>query len=423
MIRELNDIEYMNYSFGQPYNIVSVLRIKGKFSAELLEEVFEKIQQRHPLLKAGIELDKKGMPWVITENVGSIPVTIIKRSNYLETQNEFHNELITPFDMNKKELPLFRAKVLHTAKDFDLILCGQHTLGDGLSMVFLVRDILHLLNNPDFEVEILNAPIRSDDIFKPKIRRTISKTPIGTYLQMFFLKIVHGFLFGFRKEKRDYEEWMKSKHEDIQIYSWNFTEKQTEDFLKKCKREKISVHSAICTSFVPYFPTINNPVNLRARLIFPVMDSYGLYASGAVFKMRYRKKRDFWSNAHLYQRKLIWNLRDRKVFGIYRIINKSVPLPFLSKSRDIFIDIVSRQNPFAVTNLGSLDRMGLILDDEKFSLESFYGAVSSTFDAVTILVFTLRKKMYFHMHYMESVHDFNLLKEISEKVRKRLLES
>jgi hypothetical protein len=325
--------------------------------------------------------------------------------------------------MSNKKLPLFRAKVLHTSQDFDLILCGQHTLGDGLSMVFLVRDILHYLNNPDAEIEVLNATIRDDDIFKPKIRKRISNTPIRLYVMMFFLKIFHAFLFGFRKEKRDYEDWLKSKHEDIRIYSWNFSEKETEDFLKKCKREKVSVHSAICTSFLPYFPTINNPVNLRERLNFPVGDSYGLLASGAVFKMRYRKKRNYWSNVRLYQRKLILNLRDRKVFGIYGVINKSVPISYMSRSRDVFIDIISRQNPFALTNLGSLDKMGLVLDDEKFSLESFYGAVSSTFDAVTILVFTLRKKMYFHLHYMESVHNFDELKQISENATKTLLES
>jgi len=424
MKRELNDIEYMNFSFGQPYNIVTVLRIKGKITTDLLENALEKIQERHPLLKAGIELDEKGMPWITTNDVGSIPVSVINRVNNLDTQNKFHLELITPFDFEQIETPLFRVTILPSSQDFDLILCGQHTLGDGLSMVFLARDIIHFLNNPNAKVEKLNAPVRDDDIFKPKVRRTISKTPLRAYILTFFMRIIHAFLFGFSKRKSSLDDWTKSKHDDLKIYSWNFTEEQTENFLKKCKQERVSVHSAICTSFLPYFPSINNPVNLRERMNFHIGDSYGLFAGGTVFKMKYRKNKDFWSNSRLYQRKLIWNLRDRKVFRYTRSINKSLSLSYMKKGRDIFIDIASRQNPFAVTNLGALDRLGLALADEDgFSLDSFYGAVSGTFNAVTVLVYTLRNKMHFHLHYMESKHNFVKLKQYVENAMKKLLDS
>jgi NRPS condensation-like uncharacterized protein len=423
MIRELNDIEYMNYSFSQPYNIVVVLRVTGKVTLKLLEKALEKLQQRHPLLKTRFELDNKGMPCITSERVGSIPIETIENSNDTETQKVFHKELVSHFDYDNKKLPLFRVSFLLNKEYSDLVLCGQHSICDGLSMVFLARDILYYLNNPSAEVEVLSAPIRNEDIFPPKIRRRISKRPFRAYLMISFLKVVHALLFGFRKGRKRLERKLAAKHDDIQVYSWNFSEKQTEEFLKKCKQEKISVHCAICTSFLPYISTINNPVNLRERLNFPIGDSYGLFASGAVFKMRYRKRKDFWSNCRRYQRKLIWNLQDRKVFGIYKSINKSVPLSFLSKSRDIFVDIVSKQNPFAITNLGSLDRLDLVLDSGEFTIDSFYGAVSSTFDAITVLVFTLKKKMYFHLHYMESIHNIDDLKQLSENVKKRLLES
>jgi NRPS condensation-like uncharacterized protein len=423
MIRELNDIEYMNYSFSQPYNIVVALRISGEVTLKLLENALEKIQQRHPLLKSRFELNDKGKPYLVSEKVGLIPIEIIENSNDSETQKVFHKELVSHFDYENKELPLFRVSFLPNKKYSDLVLCGQHSICDGLSMVFLARDILYYLENPLGEVEVLSAPIRNEDIFTPKIRRRISKRPLRAYIMISLLKVVHAFLFGFKKGKKRLERKLAAKHDDIQVYSWNFSEKQTEEFLKKCKREKISVHCAICTAFLPYISTINNPVNLRQRLNFPVGESYGLFASGTVFKLRYRKRKDFWSNARRYQRKLIWNLRDGKVFGIFKSINKSVPLSYMSKSRDIFVDIVSKQNPFAITNLGSLDRLNLMLDSGKFSIDSFYGAVSSTFDAITVLVFTLKKEMYFHIHYMESIHDFEELKQLSVDVKKRLLES
>ncbi|NHJ46341.1 MAG: hypothetical protein FK733_01005 [Asgard group archaeon] len=423
MKRELNDIEYMNFSFSQPYNIVVVLRITGKITQELLENALEKLQLRHPLLKARYEFDDKGKPWVTSDQVGKIPIRTLNRSDESITQKEFHNELVTHFDYDNTELPLFRVAFLPNQNNSDVILCGQHSICDGLSMVFLARDLLTYLNNPSIEVEVLDAPAKTDDIFPRKIRRRISKSPIRTYISLSLMRVVHAFLFGFRKGRKRLERKLKAKHDDIQVHSWNFTEQQTTDFLKKCKQRKISVHSAICTAYLPGVSTINNPVNLRQRLSFPVGESYGLFASGTVFRVKYKKRKDFWFNAQRYQRKLIWNLRDGKVFGIYKTINKSVPLSFLSKNRDVFVDIVSNQNPYAITNLGSLDKLGLVLDSDQFSVDSFYGAVSSTFDAVTILVFTLRKKMYFHLHYMESVHNLDELKLLSENVKRRLLES
>jgi len=420
MRRELNEIEYMNFSFGQPYNIVLVLRIHGELTLEALEEAFKKLQQRHPLLRVRIELDAKGMPWFTSEDVGTIPITVINQPEKNEViKKEFHKQLVTHFDFENKEKPLFRVAFFPGQRSSDIILCGQHAICDGLSMIFLVRDLLHYLNNPLGKVEPLKAPTQDEDIFTPKVRRMVSKTPLRAYLLIAMLRIVHAFMFEVSKDKKK----QQTKHDDIQIHSWNLSEKQTKLFLKKCKQEGVSVHSAICTAFLPDISTINNPVNLRGLLNFPIGESCGLYATGTVFKLKYQKQKDFWRNARRYQRKLILNLCDRKVFGIYRTFNKSVPLSFMSKGRDVFVDIVSRQNPFAVTNLGSLDRLGLVIDSDKFSLESFYGAVSSTFDAITVLVFTIRKKMYFHMHYLASVHNADELKQLAKRVVKRILES
>jgi hypothetical protein len=55
MKRELNDMEYLNFSLGQPHNIAVVLKIKGNLPVDSLTEALTKAQQRHPLLKVRIE--------------------------------------------------------------------------------------------------------------------------------------------------------------------------------------------------------------------------------------------------------------------------------------------------------------------------------------------------------------------------------
>ena len=423
MKRELNDMEYMNYSMGQPYNLAVVIRIMGNLTEESLKSVFVKLQIRHPLLKVRIEHDDKDIPWLTSENVEAIPITVVKRLDEAHTRREFQKHLVTPFDYEKKEQPLFRITLLSSNQNSDLVLCAQHTITDGMSMVFLVRDLMKYLNYPKEKIDVLDAPANTQDIFSKKIRRTISKTSFRAKILIILLRIYHAFLFGVGKGKKKIEETMESKHVDLQIHSWNFSEEQTKSFLKKCKTRRISVHSAICTAFLPEISTINNPVDLRNRLNFPIGESFGLFAGGTVISMKYRNKKDFWSNAQRYQRKLIWNLRDRKVFGIHRAFNKSVSLSDMSKLGILLVDILSRENPFAITNLLDLDRLGLTLEAENFSIESFYGAISNALDAMTVVVFTLRKKMYFHYIYMETHHEIDRIKQISENVIKTLLES
>ncbi|MHA1123663.1 MAG: condensation domain-containing protein, partial [Candidatus Heimdallarchaeota archaeon] len=364
----------------------------------LLEKVLSKAQQRHPLLKVRIELNKNGMPWFTSERVGSIPISFIERLDEGDTLNEFHKQLVTPFNYGSKVVPLFRVSLLTADQNTDLVLCCQHTITDGMSMAFLTRDIIKYLNNPTEKIVVLDAPIKDEDIFTPKIRRSIPKKPFRSKLLLFFLRIYHFFIFGFRKGKKVLEEKADSKHDDIKIHSWTLSEDQTKEFLKKCKKRKISVHSAICTAFLPDISTINNPVDLRNRLNHPIGESFGLFAGGTIVKAKYQKRKDFWANARRYQRKLIWNLRDRRIYSVNRMLNKSLSLSTMKSFGQLFVDIVSRQNPFAITNLRSLDKLGITFESDIYSVDSFNAAISNTLDAMTVVVFTLRKKMYFHYH-------------------------
>jgi len=51
MRRELDEIECLNWCFGQPYNIVIAIRIRGNIPPDRLQSALDKAQQRHPLLR------------------------------------------------------------------------------------------------------------------------------------------------------------------------------------------------------------------------------------------------------------------------------------------------------------------------------------------------------------------------------------
>ncbi|MHA1200734.1 MAG: condensation domain-containing protein [Candidatus Heimdallarchaeaceae archaeon] len=421
MIRALNDMEYMNYALGQPYNIVIALRIKGTIPKNELREAFEKVQIRHPLLKVRIESDTEGKLWLTSENVGHIPIEFQDFLGEENTKEVVLEHLNKSFDLNNEELPLFRVSYMSSTERSDLVLCSQHVISDGLSMAILVRDLVQIISHPEEEIEVLDAPIIDKDIFPPKIRKMLPKTALRARFVLNFFKFIRFVRYISGRGSKEIIAPSGYEEDDLQLISWSLSENQTETFLKICKQHKVTVHCAICSAFLPHITVINNPVNLRGRLNLEVGESFGLFAGGSVIKMRYRNSQSYWKNAMRYQRKLLWNLRDKKVFGIHKTVHNNVPLSLMEELGPVLIDVIGRQEAFAVTNLGSLDRMGLILDSDRFTIESFYGALSFAVGAIIVLVYTMRNRMHFQFHYLKSRHDEKRMHLIAEDAQKTIL--
>jgi len=420
MERKLNDLEYLNFSLGQPYNLVVVLSIRGSLFEDELRLALRKAQEKHPLLNVRIEGNEEDFYWFTSENVSEIPIETIEFENDSKTTKFFLKNLETPFDMTNTKKPLFRVTFLHSIERNDIILCAQHTITDGLSMVFVIRDLVDYLNDPNFEIAPINSPMSKKDIFPQKIRKGIPKSAIRTKIFLFFLRIYYFLIYGKKKEDLYYAS--DYKEDDLRLVSWNLSKDETNSFIQLCKEEQVSVHSAICTTFLPDISIINNPVNLRERLNYPIGEAFGLYASGAVVKMKYKVKSNFWENAKRYQKKLRLALKDKNVYKIHKMVHTGVPIEILKDLAPIFLEIASHQEAFAITNLGSLDRMGIELDSSRFSIEHFYGAVSFAMAAITVLVYTMRDKLYFNFHYLESRHDAQRMNSMAENAKSRILD-
>ncbi|MFW9820075.1 MAG: hypothetical protein ACFFE5_10750, partial [Candidatus Thorarchaeota archaeon] len=79
--RKLNEIEHLNWLIGQPYNISMVITIKGHLEIDLFTESLEKVQKKHPILQARLDLNEEGRPYLIFGVNGLIPVEIIPRTD------------------------------------------------------------------------------------------------------------------------------------------------------------------------------------------------------------------------------------------------------------------------------------------------------------------------------------------------------
>ena len=426
MKRELNEIEYLTYCMGQPYNIVTAVMLRGGLTPDRLQSALDKAQQRHPLLRVNTILDSRGIPWFTSEDVGRIPLTVLKREDDDHALRITEKELNSQFAMDKPQksrTPLMRVTLLHpkdtSTEPSDVILSAQHTIADGMSMVFLTRDLLQFMTNPKQPVNPLDVTASTQDIFSPEVRSRIPKSfaEVMASLRLMVPPAIRDHLPASETELMAFLKRMTPAPEvepggaaarkpeigspSSKIHTWGLTAGETQAFIARCKHEQVTVQSALCTAFLTIFTAVNTPVNLRPQLALPVGEAFGAFASGAVIRMTYDPKQGFWNNARQFHDKLQQELRDP--FAVYTRFSKDVPVQTMQAFIQSLTALVSDQRPFAITNLGSLDKIGLLLQIGDLRVDSFFGVISPGIltNAIAVIVYTINGIMHFHLHYME----------------------
>lgn len=423
--REFNEIEYLNYCMGQPYNIVTAVRVRGDLTANRLQSALNKAQQRHPLLRVNTILDNRGIPWFTSEGVGAIPLTVLNREDDEHALRITEKELNARFDVDvprESRFPLMRVTLLrprNTKNDpSDVILCAQHTIADGMSMAFLARDLLQFMANPKQEVKILDITASTQDIFPPEVRERIPKSyaEVIDSLKLMIppdvrehlpksdadlMASLKSMISAREKSGNLPAQKQKSATPSSKIHSWQLTADQTEAFIVRCKQERVTVQLALCTAYLTVFTAVNTPINLRSQLALPIGEAFGLFAGGTVIRMKYDAKRSCWDNARQFHNKLQQELRDP--FAIYRQFSKEVPVREMQEYVKVLADLMADKRPFAITNLGSLDKIGILLQMGDLRVESFFGVISPGIlsDAIALIVYTINGVMHFHIHYTE----------------------
>jgi NRPS condensation-like uncharacterized protein len=425
MRREFNEMEYLEYCFGQPHNLVVAVRIRGNITPERLKSALEKAQQRHPLLKVNTILDRRGIPWFVSEDVGAIPLTVLDRADEDHALRITEKELDFQFDINKprkSRLPLMRVTLLRpkdtATEPSDVIFCAQHTITDGMSMMFLLRDLLQFMTNQKQAVKILDVTASTQDIFPPDVRERIPKSDAELMASVKFVEDAYVAKFGHLPEKKPQVTVQSSK-----IHSWQLTADQTEALLNRCEQEHVTVQSALCTAFLTTFAAIDTPVNLRRRrLALPIGEAFGFFATGVFIQMRYDENKGFWDNAREFHGKLQQSLQDP--FGIFRLFSKAVPVKEIQKYGTLMGELISDQHSFSLTNLGLLDEIGITSQMGDLRIESFFVYVSpgDLVDAIALAVHTIDGIIHFHIQYMEPATNAEEVEKFTSKAM-NLLES
>lgn len=175
MHRQLGNDERSIWLYEQvrPIHFCLTATINGAIDTERLTLALLSVQQRHPLLRVRIEEDRSLVPWLIPD-LYSIPLRVVKRHSDSQWQQEVEQELANPFDYH--QAPLIRVVLLQGNDVSELIVTCAHAISDGMSSVFLLKDILQAMNSSDTPPTVLPEQPPYEQLVSPITLETTAVT-------------------------------------------------------------------------------------------------------------------------------------------------------------------------------------------------------------------------------------------------------
>jgi len=159
-LRTLGALEHIFWLIDQerPMHFAVAAEIAGTRAPAEWRRALDLLQMRHPMLNVRIVARHGSVPLFCTAR-SPIPLRIVEVFGHT-WQSVVGEELATPFDPDAA--PLVRAVVISGDIGSTLVLVAHHAVADGMSLVFLVRDILRALHAAPLEA--LPMPPSQDEL-------------------------------------------------------------------------------------------------------------------------------------------------------------------------------------------------------------------------------------------------------------------
>jgi len=147
LLRPLGSFEHFLWLIDQnrPVHFALAAHVQGATEINQWRQALELVQRRHPLLSASIVANGTGRP-SFRRDVGTpIPLRVRQENNATrDWELEMELELSIAFD--PEQAPLVRTVLLHEPDRAVVILVAHHSVADGRSIAFVIRDLLQVLS-------------------------------------------------------------------------------------------------------------------------------------------------------------------------------------------------------------------------------------------------------------------------------------
>ncbi len=365
-------------------------------------------------------------------------VNINRKEQYQSTQEFVNEQERIEFDLENGEFVRF--VICRQGKDVFLDMVQHHVIGDGMSCLILLQEIMNNLSELEkgnriflskrkiiplnfyTEKTLLQYTELSEqqknliDALNRKWRESNNK--------IFYFKDLHEFF---------YEYWQVNK---TKVISLVFMEEQVTGFVEICKQHNVTVNNAIITLLYKIIKEkcrLSIQVNLRME----EKESIGNYVSGIIAESFYNEKLCFWDNVKNIQKVNSSMLSKRKNIlskllfqgcmdnSFIDAINFQTAGKWKSEVVDEYNSLIgrNRNSEFIITS--NLGRKKIQEDYGNVKLEevAFLSPIALGFDA-NIGIITVNGKMTISIQYHEKANRNHGLdyKNISNALAKEIIE-
>jgi NRPS condensation-like uncharacterized protein len=407
-----------------PFNVVMVGRIRGNVDPLKVNSALDLLRIRHPLLAVRVETNDDGMGWYVADGAPRFEADLETRQDDEQWLERIKKEFRMPFSLETG--PLVRCALIHSPEVSEIVLCANHAICDGMSMGYLLRDLLKLLVDQEpGSLEVLYPPIIDS--------ATVQNPPRINPVIKFFMSRINkkwakkGISFRDAEMHRMHDEFWK-KNADVEVAAWNLDPQSTSVLVDRCRLEHVTVNSALWTAFLAaqhelqgqgprYRRRSGLAVSTRDKLTVSVGEAFGFYASSLTLNLTYSPRDTFWDNARAIHlrisnelsrtnlfRMLIAGmvhptLQDALYFTKYGLLNETIPRRILHKKGWHQLTY-----GYVITNVGRFD---IPTSYGQLRLEAVYGpSVYSDVEEKVIGAITVGGTLSCILSYNESVvHD------------------
>ena len=230
VLREFGLVEQFHWLMGQNHSnhFSMAAEVTGKTTPAMWRDALDEVQRRHPFLNVRIGAEKGSKPVFLRANGCRIPLAVKERTSSLQWQTEFERELSTPFDASSA--PLMRALLLRCGSRCEIILTTHHSIADGMSVVFIMRDLLQAVSGN--KLAVLSTPPSAEEL----LARLVKTPPLQTTVPAGSRSVTSRPKNGAGASPR--------------VRGLRLSQQQTSLLVEAARREHATVHAALSAALV-----------------------------------------------------------------------------------------------------------------------------------------------------------------------------
>ncbi|HVJ51751.1 MAG TPA: wax ester/triacylglycerol synthase domain-containing protein [Aliidongia sp.] len=340
-LRNLDGLEkalwLLNYNRNTHFSVVA--EIEGLSTAEPLRAAAESVGKQIPFVSARIVVDTDGTPFFEIGEPRAIPLKVVEAGGRHWTQY-LEDELADRFDAMAD--PLLRLRLVIDGGKCALILSMHHSVADGRSAVYLLRDILSSASGrqvvPAIDIRSLEQalddkklPVREI----PPLREALNPSP------------------GYRA----------ADLKQPSVAARTIDPGHVAALRERARQERTTVHGALCAAAARAFartkpahpvnpPRVLSPVDARRRLL-DAAENLAFYVNGITVDLP-KFDENFWEDARRYSAKVdLFNDPHVLAYGIRGVRAAAEQASSVEIAAALWAKIFGAE--VLVTNLGNLD--------------------------------------------------------------------